>query len=110
MAGLFFGTLFALPTGWFLKAAFTWRREAKKAIGPTEVHVVSTSAQPASAPLESRLERTLELVNRRLEAMEDRLEFTERLLDTRAAARQESLEAHRKIGPQAQTDPGSARR
>jgi hypothetical protein len=81
--------------GWFLKTAFIWRRDAKKVL-PPEVRVVTAAAPPPPpAPTETRIERLLEKMNQRLEALEDRIDFTERLLDTRSSPRLEPLETRR---------------
>lgn len=106
VAGLFFGGLFAFPTGWFLKTAFVWRREARKAT--TQVEPPRSVSQPtpqASAAVENRLERLVDLVNRRLEAMEDRMEFAERLLDSRSIARLDGAgDARRLSQPPAESE------
>ncbi len=95
---LFFGTCVGIPVGYFFKAAMNWRREAKRqALPAPEVRLIPAQQSPS---LEPRLERLLEKVGQRLEAIEDRLEFTERLLDARTKARPE-LEARR--GPSAVT-------
>jgi hypothetical protein len=114
IAGLFFGGLFAFPTGWFLKTAFVWRREAKKMAQP-EGRVINQSAPApshAAAGVESRLERMVDLVNRRLEAMEERMEFAERLLDSRSTSRLDGpvAEARRNIAASPRVEGETTRR
>jgi hypothetical protein len=88
--------------GWFLKTALIWRRDARKAEARQELPPAPArpAPQPHVAPaMENRLERLVDLVNRRLEAIEDRMDFAERLLDSRSP-RLERGEAGRQITPQ----------
>jgi hypothetical protein len=82
--GLIMGFWVGAPVGWFLKAAFTWRRDAKR--------LTQSEAKPAPVvetptPINARLEKLMERLSQRLETVEDRLEFTERLLDARTPGR-----------------------
>jgi hypothetical protein len=79
--GLFWGVVFATPTGYFLRSAVQWRREARDA---TRISA-PPPAPPHPAPVagEVRMERLLDRLSQRMETLEDRIDFTERLLDSR---------------------------
>jgi hypothetical protein len=82
IVGIIFGFWIGAPVGWFMKSAFTWRREARR-LSPSEPNAV-----PAPAPaLNARMESLMERLSQRLETVEDRLEFTERLIDARTPGR-----------------------
>jgi hypothetical protein len=83
IAGLILGFWIGAPVGWFLKAAFTWRRDAKR-LSHTEAKPVPAPPQQPAPQVNSRLESLMERLNQRLETVEDRLEFTERLIDARS--------------------------
>jgi hypothetical protein len=90
---IFVTLLFGFGTGWFLKTALIWRRDAKKAL-PAETRVVTVAPAVAATPAqEARIERLMEKLGQRLEALEDRIDFTERLLDSRNRARLDPSEA-----------------
>ena len=106
---IFFTLLFGFGAGWFLKTAFIWRRDAKKAL-PAETRVVTVApAATVPASTETRLERLLEKLGQRMEALEDRIDFTERLLDKRNRGRVEPTEARRGLTI-APTEGGEPRR
>jgi len=81
IAGMFVGFWLGAPIGWFLKSAFTWRRDAKR-LAQGEPKTVPPPT-PAPTEVSTRMENLMERLAQRLETVEDRLEFTERLLDAR---------------------------
>lgn len=78
IASIILGFWMGAPVGWFLKSAFTWRREARRLANPEPMPL-----PPSAPPIDSRLEKLVERFSQRLETLEDRLEFTERLLESR---------------------------
>lgn len=100
LVGLFVGFWMGAPIGWFMKSAFTWRRDAKRLANSEPKPVASPEA---SAPgMNARMESLMERLAQRLETVEDRLEFTERLLDARTGGARKT--AARRIPP---SSPGS---
>jgi hypothetical protein len=82
IAGIILGFWMGAPIGWFMKAALTWRRDAKRATQGGESKPAAAPVQPVPQ-LTARIESLMDRLNQRLETVEDRLEFTERLLDAR---------------------------
>jgi hypothetical protein len=81
IAGIILGFWMGAPIGWFMKAALTWRRDARRATqGESKPAVPPVQPVPQ---LTARIESLMERLSQRLETVEDRLEFTERLLDAR---------------------------
>jgi len=91
---VFFTLLFGFGTGWFLKTALIWRRDAKKAL-PPETRVVTVAPAASPATQEARIERLLEKLGQRMEALEDRIDFAERLLDDRNRPREDPAGSRR---------------
>jgi hypothetical protein len=96
MVGLFLGTVFSLPFGWFLRSAAQWRRDARRAPQPPPA-APPPIVPPGISP--ERVEKLLERIAQRMESLEERVEFTERLMDDRS----------RRVAEFAARDPASSR-